>query len=42
MADRDARAMRGPRPFQFAQVRDGVGVPEVITFIEKAGGLAAA
>ena len=26
--DRDARAMRGARPFQFARVRDGVGVPE--------------
>ena len=24
--DRDARRMRGERPFQFAQVRDGVGV----------------
>ena len=31
--------MRGDRPFQFAQVRDGVGVPEVVAFIERAGGL---
>ena len=37
--DRDARRMRGERPFQFAQVRDGIGVPEVIAFIETAGGL---
>jgi urease accessory protein len=38
--DRDARRMRGDRPFQFAQVRDGIGVPEVVAFIETAGGLA--
>jgi urease accessory protein len=39
--DRDARRMRGTRPFQFAAIRDGVGVPEVVAFIETAGGLAA-
>jgi urease accessory protein len=39
--DRDSRRMRGARPFQFAQVRDGIGVPEVIAFIETAGGLTA-
>ncbi len=39
--DRDARRMRGDRPFVFARVRDGVGVPEVIAFIEAAGGLPA-
>jgi urease accessory protein len=33
--------MRGERPFQFAQVKHGQGVDEVIAFIEKAGGLAA-
>ena len=38
--DRDARAMRGTRPFQFAAIRDGVGVPEVVAFVETAGGLA--
>ena len=37
--DRDSRRMRGERPFQFAQVRDGVGVPEIVAFIELAGGL---
>ena len=37
--ERDSRRMRGERPFQFAQVRDGVGVPEVVAFIETAGGL---
>ncbi len=37
--DRDARRMRGDRPFRFAQVRDGVGVAEIVDFIETAGGL---
>jgi urease accessory protein len=37
--DRDAKRMRGDRPFQFAQVRNGVGVPEIVAFIETAGGL---
>jgi urease accessory protein len=39
--DRDARRMRGERPFRFAQVRDGIGVPEIVAFIEEAGGLVA-
>ncbi len=37
--DRDSRRMRGDRPFQFAQTRNGVGIPEIIAFIETAGGL---
>ena len=37
--DRDSRRMRGDRPFHFAQVRNGVGVPEIVAFIESAGGL---
>ena len=37
--DRDSRRMRGERPFVFAQVRNGVGVDEVIAFLERAGGL---
>ncbi len=40
--DRDSRRMRCERPFQFAQVRDGLGVPEIIAFIETAGGLVTA
>jgi urease accessory protein len=36
---RDARAMRGDRPFRFARVRDGEGVAEIAAFIEAAGGL---
>ena len=37
--DRDARRMRGQRPFLFANVRAGKGVAEVADFICKAGGL---
>jgi urease accessory protein len=37
--DRDARRMRGPRPFVFAQVKAGLGVPEIADFISKSGGL---
>ncbi|HVY16586.1 MAG TPA: urease accessory protein UreG [Rhodopila sp.] len=39
--DRDARKMRGDRPFVFANVRAGQGVAEVAVFIEKQGGLRA-
>ena len=39
--DRDARKMRGDRPFVFAQVRAGKGVPEIAALIERLGGLAA-
>jgi urease accessory protein len=37
--DRDARRMRGERPFVFANVRAGTGVAEVVRFIETEGGL---
>jgi urease accessory protein len=37
--DRDARKMRGDRPFVFANVRAGVGVAAVAAFIERQGGL---
>jgi urease accessory protein len=37
--DRDARRMRGDRPFVFANVRAGAGVAEIAAFIEKQGGL---
>src|SRR5512138_184425 len=39
--DRDARKMRGERPFVFAQVKAGKGVPEIAAFVEKTGGLGA-
>jgi urease accessory protein len=39
--DRDARRMRGQRPFVFANVRAGQGVEDVARFIEQQGGLAA-
>jgi urease accessory protein len=40
--DRDAKKMRGERPFLFTNIRAGVGVAEVAAFVEKAGGLQAA
>ncbi len=36
--ERDARKMRGNRPFIFAQVKKGVGVDEVVRFIVDTGG----
>lgn len=39
--DRDARKMRGDRPFVFARVRGGDGVAEIASFIERTGGLGA-
>jgi len=38
--DRDAKKMRGDRPFVFANIRAGKGVAEIATFIEQQGGLA--
>ena len=37
--DRDARRMRGGRPFVFTNLKSGDGAPEVAHFIERAGGL---
>jgi urease accessory protein len=37
--DRDARRMRGERPFVFANIKAGKGVEEIAGFIAKAGGL---
>jgi urease accessory protein len=37
--DRDARKMRGERPFVFANMRAGTGVEEIAAFIERQGGL---
>jgi urease accessory protein len=36
----DTRRMRGERPYVMANLRGGLGVPEVIGFIAQAGGLA--
>jgi urease accessory protein len=38
--DRDARKMRGARPFVFANIRAGQGVAEIAAFVERQGGLA--
>jgi urease accessory protein len=37
--DRDARRMRGERPFVFANIRAGTGVAEIAAFVEAEGGL---
>ncbi len=37
--DRDARRMRGERPFMFTNLRTGQGVDEVIAFLLESGGL---
>jgi urease accessory protein len=38
--DRDARRMRGARPFVFASLRAGQGIDEIAAFVEREGGLA--
>ncbi len=40
--DRDARKMRGTRPFVFTNLKTSEGLPTVVRFIEEKGGLAAA
>ena len=37
--DRDARRMRGERPFLFTNLKENIGVAEVAAFIVSAGGL---
>lgn len=37
--DRDARRMRGDRPFIFTNIRTGAGVAEIAEFVTRAGGL---
>ena len=39
--DRDARRMRGTRPFLFTNLKDNVGLDEIVAFIVTAGGLPA-
>ncbi len=39
--DRDARKMRGQRPFMFTNLKENKGVSEIAAFILKAGGLVA-
>ncbi|WP_368416170.1 urease accessory protein UreG [Falsiroseomonas sp.] len=38
--DRDARKMRGQRPFMFTNLKENQGVAEIAAFILKSGGLA--
>ena len=37
--ERDSKRMRATRPFVFANIRAGVGVPEIADFIVRQGGL---
>ena len=37
--DRDAKRMRGERPFVFSNTRGGIGVADIANFIVKTGGL---
>ncbi|MBV1707970.1 MAG: urease accessory protein UreG [Hyphomicrobiales bacterium] len=37
--ERDARKMRGPRPFIFSNLKTGAGVGDIAAFIQKAGGM---
>ena len=37
--DRDARKMRGARPFLFSNLKTGQGLHEIMSFIVQAGGL---
>jgi len=39
VVERDARKMRGERPFVFSNIRAGTGVAEIAAFIERQGGL---
>jgi urease accessory protein len=38
--ERDARRMRGERPFVFTNIRGGAGVQAIVEFLREAGGLA--
>ena len=35
--DRDARKMRGERPFQFSNLKSGEGLEDIVQFIEQQG-----
>src|SRR5246127_3540338 len=37
--DRDARRMRGERPFLFTNLKEGENLPRIVAFIAEAGGL---
>ncbi|HBC09324.1 MAG TPA: urease accessory protein UreG, partial [Rhodospirillaceae bacterium] len=39
--DRDAKRMRGDRPFVFTNMKTGAGVAEIVDLVRSLGGLAA-
>jgi urease accessory protein len=38
--ERDTKRMRGSRPYVMTNLREGLGVTEIASFVEKKGGLA--
>ncbi|MGO4524259.1 urease accessory protein UreG [Microvirga sp. 2MCAF35] len=40
--EEDTKRMRGQRPYVFSNIRDGIGVDAIATFVEQAGGLSSA
>lgn len=38
--EEDSKRMRGDRPFLFTNLKDGTGVPEIVSFIRRHGGFA--
>ncbi|MBA1156479.1 urease accessory protein UreG [Microvirga mediterraneensis] len=40
--EEDTKRMRGQRPYVFSNIRDGIGIDAIASFIEQAGGLSAA
>jgi urease accessory protein len=40
LLEADTRRARGERPYVMARVRQGVGIAEVVAFLEAEGGLA--
>jgi urease accessory protein len=39
--EREAKRMRGARPFVFSNLHTGAGVETIVRFVEKSGGLGA-
>jgi urease accessory protein len=35
--ERDARRMRGERPFVFSNLKEGIGLDDIVSFIERRG-----
>ena len=42
LLEEDTKRARGSRPYVMARLRQGVGIAEVVAFLEREGGLALA